>query len=63
MHKKRCTNCGSEDIIFEAVVRWNPRRREYYVENLFDYAYCNSCENECSVEDVITELNVNTKVL
>lgn len=63
-YKKVCSDCGSNDIHFEGAIEWDNNTQQYYIADLFDYVYCNSCDADTDVRDIeIIELNTNTKVL
>ena len=63
-YRKVCRECGSNDIHFEGCIEWDIKGQQYYISDIFDYVYCNHCDDDTDVRDVeIIELNINTKVL
>lgn len=39
----RCQSCGSERVVKDAWVCWNPASGLYEIENVFDAAFCHQC--------------------
>jgi hypothetical protein len=52
MIKKVCSKCGSEDIVADAWARWSPEKDMFVLDTVFDYTFCNKCEDETHDEDV-----------
>jgi len=46
----RCSNCGSEDVVRDAWARWSFEQQEWELGEIFDYAYCETCEGDCTIE-------------
>lgn len=42
-----CSECGSEDIVKDAWVRWNVETQEWEIEETFSETYCHECEGDC----------------
>lgn len=55
MKKVVCTKCGSDDVLIDAYARWNPYKDGYELDNVFEYCFCNKCEEECDLEDIEVE--------
>ena len=48
-----CANCGSDDVLINAAVRWDINRQEYIVANVFDGGHdCGDCGNPCDLKEV-----------
>ncbi len=43
-----CKTCGSERVVKDAWVYWNPATGLWELENVFDQKYCQHCESETS---------------
>ena len=43
--KYKCRSCKSYDILFDAWASWNPEKNTCEIDEVFDAAYCNVCEN------------------
>lgn len=41
--KKQCTECDSEDIVFEAYVKWDYEKQEHIIDDIYEKAFCNKC--------------------
>lgn len=50
-----CAECGSEEVRWDAWASWDEYSQQMVLENSFDYTYCENCEGECSVEEVVIE--------
>ena len=46
-----CKTCGSDQVVRDAWAEWEPESQQWTLQNVFDYAYCESCEGECSIEE------------
>ncbi len=46
-----CRECGSEDVVRDAWAQWDPDKQDWVLENVFDAAFCNNCEGECSIDE------------
>lgn len=51
MRIKVCDRCGGEDVVVDAYARWNPYKNDFELDAVFEYCYCNECEEECDLED------------
>ena len=48
-----CTECGSNDVILSAGVRWDTETQEYEVMNVHDRShYCADCGNDCDIKEM-----------
>ena len=47
-----CTHCESEAVVRDAWAAWDVEKQEWVLEDIFDYAYCQDCENETKLEEV-----------
>jgi hypothetical protein len=46
-----CRECGSENVLHDAFVRWNKETQKFEVDNVFDKgAYCCDCDGETSID-------------
>lgn len=41
-----CPKCGSEDIVTEAVARWNIETQEWELSSMYDFIVCCACDGE-----------------
>ena len=46
-----CNTCGSEDVRIDAWAAWNVKLQQWELAETFDYAYCNNCDGECSIDE------------
>lgn len=46
-----CGTCGSPDVVRDAWAAWSEGAQEWELQNVFDDAYCEACEGECSIEE------------
>lgn len=51
----KCKHCGSEDILWDAYVRWNKELQKDEINSVFDLCFCNNCDGETTVEEYILE--------
>ena len=51
----KCKYCGSEDILWDAYVRWNKELQKDEINSVFDTCFCNNCAGETTVEEYILE--------
>lgn len=52
--KFTCAHCHSEEVVRDAWASWDEDKQEWVLDNIFDQAYCNTCEHETSLtEEVI----------
>ena len=45
-----CAACGSTAILRDAWARWDPAIQDYELAAVFDFAYCEDCDGEASVD-------------
>ena len=63
-YKKVCSSCGSDDLNFDAFVKWDSDKQDFYIENIYDNVYCCTCGGETIDVDIeIIELSSNIKIL
>ena len=48
---KVCGECGSENVFHDAVFLWDLMSQRWVLGELFNYAFCKDCDDECSIED------------
>jgi hypothetical protein len=53
--KKTCSECGTEDILFDAWAQWNSGRQEYFLVDVYPKAICSNCGGECGVNETQIE--------
>jgi len=51
MNIKQCGYCGSKDIRTDAWASWDEERQEWVLDEIFDNAFCCTCEKECNIID------------
>lgn len=62
--KKVCSNCGSDDLNFDAFVQWDVDKQDYVIESIYDDVYCCNCGGSTTEIDVkIIEIPNNTRIL
>lgn len=62
--KKVCSECGSEDITFDTISRWNKHTQDYELVDFFDVVYCLDCSDDVNTRDILMpEVPINTSVL
>lgn len=47
-----CENCGSDDVVRDAWAAWDSELQMWVADQIFDNAYCRSCEGETSLKEV-----------
>ncbi len=48
-----CAECGSDDMLINAAVRWNTEKQNYDVWNVFDGGHdCGDCGHPCDIKEV-----------
>ena len=50
--KMVCSECGSDAVFRDAWAKWEADRQEWILAEVFDDAYCNECNGECSLKEV-----------
>lgn len=50
--KMICQRCGSEDVRHDAWAEWDFDHQEWTLAETFDYAHCNNCDGECTIDAV-----------
>ena len=48
---KHCTHCNSEAVVLDAWASWEVSNQDWVLDNTFDYAYCQHCEGDTSIND------------
>lgn len=48
-HKFTCAYCKSDEVLKDAWASWDQDQQDWVLANVFDRAYCNSCEDETSL--------------
>jgi len=48
---KRCSHCESEEVKLDAWAAWDVETQQWVLDNVFDAAWCNECEGECTIVD------------
>ena len=51
MVTKVCSECGSVDVVCDAWVEWDSEKKEWVIQNIFDYEYCLVCDGETTIKD------------
>jgi hypothetical protein len=51
MRQKVCQTCGSDDVWLDANAVWSPEDDCWELLNVFDAAWCNACDGECTIID------------
>lgn len=54
---RRCPYCGSENVGADATASWNRFESRWELNDIFDDAWCNDCEREFAVGDLIEGWN------
>ena len=53
--KMKCKHCGSTRVFRDAWTEWDEKLQEWVIQNVFDDAFCEDCDGECTiVEEEIT---------
>ncbi len=50
--KMVCKTCRSDDVRRDAFAAWDVEEQKWVLDNVFDYAHCCNCEDECSIEEM-----------
>jgi DNA-directed RNA polymerase subunit RPC12/RpoP len=50
-----CTQCGSDNVLFDAWAAWNEEKQEMELVTTFDDTYCEQCGGECKVKEIEME--------
>lgn len=45
-----CSHCGNDRVFRDAWVEWDVETQAWVIADIFDYAYCNDCEGETSID-------------
>lgn len=51
-HVIRCTTCHGDEILRDAWACWSFERQEWELSQIFDHAYCETCESDCMIESI-----------
>ena len=46
-----CSSCGSDQVLRDAWAEWDVTQQCWVLQNVFDAAFCESCDSECSIEE------------
>jgi hypothetical protein len=46
-----CAHCGGENVVRDAWASWDIDKQEWVLKNVFDYAYCQDCASETSINE------------
>jgi hypothetical protein len=53
IRKMVCTTCGSDNVVRNADVAWNPKTGEWdKIVAVFDSFDCEDCGGECSIKEI-----------
>ncbi len=44
-----CSSCGSDRVVRDAWAVWNAETQEWELQQVFDAAFCRTCEGECQI--------------
>lgn len=57
--KKACSQCGSEDVLFDAYARWDYEKQEFVLDDptfiCNSNTLCESCNGECGINETKIE--------
>jgi hypothetical protein len=48
-----CGKCGSSQVMKDAWAEWCLETQQWELSQTFDDAYCEDCEGECSIDEVV----------
>jgi hypothetical protein len=52
----RCSTCHGEDVLRDAWACWSVERQEWELGQVFDHAFCETCDSECTIESAPAEI-------
>jgi hypothetical protein len=47
----RCAACQSDDVVRDAWASWSYQSQQWELSQVFDHAFCEQCESDCSIEE------------
>jgi hypothetical protein len=47
----RCAACHSDDVVRDAWASWSYQSQQWELSQVFDHAFCEQCESDCSIEE------------
>ena len=47
-----CATCGSDDVISDAIARWDKATQKWELTGLLDGNSCENCGEECKIKEV-----------
>lgn len=51
-----CATCSSSDVKRDAWAVWDSENQEWILDNIFDAAFCESCEDSCKLNWIKEEI-------
>ena len=48
-NRPRCVACGSFEVLLDAWASWNCEKMHWELDQVFDDAYCNQCEEQTTL--------------
>ena len=45
-----CRYCGTDDVLVDAYVQWNPDAQQWEVASTYDVAFCPACDGDTRLE-------------
>lgn len=48
----RCAACGSDNVMRDASARWDDASQSWFLGEVFDAAFCDSCECDASLVEL-----------
>jgi hypothetical protein len=48
-----CNRCGSTDVVRDAWAAWNAELQQWEIDQLFDHAFCNTCEGDTGLTEKV----------
>lgn len=58
--KQCCATCGGENVKRDAWASWCDETQSWEIDSVFDNAWCDDCECECSIDRVEIEATGDT---
>lgn len=52
MLRMKCSHCGSEQVLLDAWAEWDVQQQEWVLQNVFQQAYCETCDGETTINEV-----------
>jgi len=47
-----CETCGGDEVLRDAYASWCVETQRWVLDNVFDYAYCRTCDEETNIEEI-----------